>query len=394
MDDSRGTDCDGGGLHARGAGGDGDDAGPADVGAGDDSWIETSVQAQYYANDAVRGRNISVDAEQGVVTLRGTVETDAAKQQAVTLARGVEGVRSVNDELQVATETAGNQAGEAGPVATGKDAVGTAGTDNERSPGWITTKIQAQYFVNPEIKPWNIDVTTNSGGVVVLEGRVEEQNDKTEAVRIARETEGVTRVEDRLRVGTEATAAATDANKPAATGVDAPDAWTTAKIQAKYFTDGDVKGRNINVNTNNGVVTLNGTVETEAQRRQAVNIAQSTDGVRSVNDQLKIEPAEGAERDATDKAAGGMQSAERQTERNIPEVQRPDAWVTTKVQAKYFLDADVKGHEINVDTRNGVVTLKGTVENAQQKKEAEDIARATEGVTRVVNQLTVSGGGK
>jgi hyperosmotically inducible protein len=43
-----------------------------------------------------------------------------------------------------------------------------------------------------------------------------------------------------------------------------------------------------------------------------------------------------------------------------------------------------------VDTRNGVVTLKGTVESAAQKTTAEQIAREADGVNRVINQLTVS----
>lgn len=49
----------------------------------------------------------------------------------------------------------------------------------------------------------------------------------------------------------------------------------------------------------------------------------------------------------------------------------------------------MKGRQINVDTNDGVVTLKGMVDTAQQKQEAEPIARETEGVTRVMNQLTV-----
>ena len=67
-------------------------------------------------------------------------------------------------------------------------------------PAWITTKIQAQYFVNREIKPWNIDVTTHSNGVVTLEGEVDTAQDKAEAVRIARETEGVSRVVDHVTI--------------------------------------------------------------------------------------------------------------------------------------------------------------------------------------------------
>ena len=354
----------------------------------DDNWIATSVKAKYYADDAVRGRNIMVDANDGVVTLRGTVENEQARQQALNLAKSVDGVTSVNDELRV--ETAGATAAK-DPAATpdarpADDTVGTAGRDLE-TPAWITTKIQAQYFVNPEIKPWNIDVTTNSGGVVILEGEVDGAEDKAEAVRIARETEGVTRVEDRLRVKA---AAGTGETRPAdapAIDIDHPDPWVTAKIQAKYFVDDEVKGRNINVDTNEGVVTLTGSVADESERRQAVALARSTDGVRNVTDQLKLDPS--VDRDASDAVRSTADEAQRQVGRADVELKRPDAWITTKIQSKYFLDADVKGHQINVDTNNGVVTLKGTVANEQHKAAAEQIARDTEGVTRVVNQLTV-----
>jgi hypothetical protein len=54
----------------------------------------------------VRGRNITVDANDGVVTLRGTVENEQAKQQALALAKNVEGVSSVNDELRIETAAA------------------------------------------------------------------------------------------------------------------------------------------------------------------------------------------------------------------------------------------------------------------------------------------------
>ena len=66
-----------------------------------------------------------------------------------------------------------------------------------------------------------------------------------------------------------------------------------------------------------------------------------------------------------------------------------DVWITTKVQAKFFLDDDIKGHEIIIDAREGVVYLKGTVESDTQKQVAETIARATDGVSRVENLLKV-----
>jgi osmotically-inducible protein OsmY len=336
-----------------------------------DGALTTAVQAKLYAEELTRGRAIDVAAENGVITLRGTVPTAAARQRAVELARGVQGVTSVTDQLEVRDDTiAAARRGE--PSA----ATGTTGTDARRPDlAWITTKIQSQYFVDPDIKPWAIDVTTGSGGVVTLEGKVDSAEDKAKAVRIARDTEGVARVEDRLRVETAATPG------PAATSTPAqPDPWITAKIQAKYFIDDDVKARNIDVTTQNGTVTLRGMVGSEAERRQAVAIARNTDGVREVTDQLRVDAA----------ATAGDRRASPRSGRDIVTVDRPDPWITMKIQAQYFLDADVKGRRIDVDTRNGVVTLKGTVDSAQQKDEAGLIARETEGVKRVVNQLTVT----
>ena len=65
-----------------------------------------------------------------------------------------------------------------------------------------------------------------------------------------------------------------------------------------------------------------------------------------------------------------------------------DAWITTKVQSKFFVDDEVEGN-IDVTTNKGVVTLAGEVKNAEVSRQAEMIARETSGVTRVVNRLKV-----
>jgi osmotically-inducible protein OsmY len=260
----------------------------------------------------------------------------------------------------------------------------------DQSPAWITTKIQAQYFTSPEIKPWNIDVTTTSDGAVTLRGEVDSADDRAEAVRIAKTTEGVTRVEDRLRIQGEQPAATTGTSTGDAgdaRAIESPDAWVTSKIQAKYFTDPDVKGLDIDVTTRDGVVTLEGQVDTPAERRQAVAIARNTDGAREVNDQLQVRG--GAEAETAGAAASGAAAEGREAGREAGSAVN-DTWITTKIQSKYFLDAEVKGHEIDVNAQNGVVTLTGTVASEAQKEAAAAIARETEGVTRVENQLTVS----
>ena len=66
-----------------------------------------------------------------------------------------------------------------------------------------------------------------------------------------------------------------------------------------------------------------------------------------------------------------------------------DGWITAKVKTKFLDETILKGSAINVDTVDHVVTLKGTVLSAAGKKRAEDIARGTDGVTRVINELLV-----
>lgn len=342
--------------------------------AADDERLTTHVQARYQDDPSISAAAIDVASNDGVVTLRGTVPTTEVRQQAEDAARQVDGVRAVNNQLEVAADTQADRAA-ARPAEGGAPAAPTG--QDARSPGWITTKIQAQYFVDPEIKPWNIDVTTTSDGVVTLRGEVDSASDRDEAVRIARDTEGVTRVDSRLRVEGDPQPGAAG---PTAQdrGAEQIDPWVTAKIQAKYFLDADVKGRRIDVDTRDGVVTLTGEVEDEAERRQAIAIARNTEGVRSVTDQLRVATADAAPARGTD-ARG-----------RAAETVVDDTWITTKIQSKLFLDQDVKGRDIDVDTRRGVVTLSGTVDSDAEKRTAEAIAEETDGVAQVINRLTLA----
>jgi hyperosmotically inducible protein len=66
-----------------------------------------------------------------------------------------------------------------------------------------------------------------------------------------------------------------------------------------------------------------------------------------------------------------------------------DATLTTTVKTKLATDPGTSAIRINVDTSSGVVTLSGVVPTASEKAEAERIARNTEGVRQVVNNITV-----
>ena len=66
-----------------------------------------------------------------------------------------------------------------------------------------------------------------------------------------------------------------------------------------------------------------------------------------------------------------------------------DAWITTRVHAR-FVDEDLlKDSDISVDTSKHVVTLKGTVTGRAGRARATSVAKGTEGVHRVVNRLTI-----
>ena len=66
-----------------------------------------------------------------------------------------------------------------------------------------------------------------------------------------------------------------------------------------------------------------------------------------------------------------------------------DPGVTTAVKAKLAMDETVKAYKIDVDTKDGVVTLSGTVDTAEAKTRAVEVARTTKGVTSVQDQLAV-----
>jgi hyperosmotically inducible periplasmic protein len=174
------------------------------------------------------------------------------------------------------------------------------------------------------------------------------------------------------------------------------DAGITTNVKSKMAADDTVKAHQINVDTRNGVVTLSGDVDSSVAKERAVQIARNTDGVRDVVDNISVTesaPTGGLyDRDQVDRGTGSVGTNDRQdgvigrTEGAVG-----DASITSAVKAKFLADSDISGLRINVDTANGVVTLTGTVKSRAEAERAVMVARNTEGVTRVVNNLRVGG---
>ena len=214
------------------------------------------------------------------------------------------------------------------------------------------------------------------------------------------------------------------ASAQTSTAAKADDSAIKTRVEARLKTADALKDDHINVSVENGVVTLKGKVHSAAQSDRAAELAKVA-GVTNVENKLEVEPNEkgmatktkdatekGAEKtkDATVKGAektkdATVKGAEKTKDATVKGAHKTaegtkevagttgevinDAWITSKIKTDFVNEDALKGSDINVDTNNHVVTLKGTVATAAGKARAEEIAKTTKGVNRVVNTLTI-----
>lgn len=143
-------------------------------------------------------------------------------------------------------------------------------------------------------------------------------------------------------------------------------------------TDETLRKYDIKVVVDGGVATLSGDVATDAQKQFAGKIA-GVDGVSRVKNELRV--TADVDKTLTERTKHGLNKAGDAI---------TDAWISTKVHWFFVGEDALKGSDINVDTHDHVVTLKGTVKSAAGRTRAVSLARHTEGVTRVVDHLVVS----
>jgi len=168
------------------------------------------------------------------------------------------------------------------------------------------------------------------------------------------------------------------------------DAGVTTKVKSKFASDDVVKAYQIDVDTKDHVVTLSGQVENRAAKERAVTLARGTEGVRDVVDNLRVGEGNAAvpgEHPTTGTSGVGDKAAEvgRDAGNAVS-----DAAITAAVKSKMLADSNVGGLKIDVDTSNGVVTLNGDVSSAAEKAAAMRLARDTDGVKSVRDNLTIN----
>lgn len=203
------------------------------------------------------------------------------------------------------------------------------------------------------------------------------------------------------------------------------DAGVTTAVKSKMASDDTVKASEINVDTHNHVVTLNGTVASRLEKERAVAIARETKGVTNVIDDLRVGPvatsgkydadrdgdrdrdysaearqtahdakekSEDKAHDAKAKSEDAAHDAKVKSERAADKTgdALTDAAITSEVKTKFLAEPGVSGLAIDVDTNNGVVTLSGNVKSKAEATKAVTIARNSKGVKRVVSKLKVA----
>jgi len=315
-----------------------------------DAWVTTKVKLALLTADGVTSTKINVDTIDGHVTLHGTVPSADEKARAEHVASSVTGVTQVRDLLTIKL-----------PPAAQRAAVADA-----------TLKAQVADALKRDkaLADSRIEVASVDAGVVTLSGSATTMSDQLRAVETAREVPGVVRVTDTMSGPETLSDAEIWQRGAAAKGhsvvTSASDTWITSAVKVRLIANEETPANAINVDTDNGVVTLFGMVPSESARRAAERSARAVNGVKGVTDELQV-------------VAQAQQAA----------VKENDDQIKDRVEKR--VDDDAIAHsDIDVAVSKGVVRLTGKVPSEADRLQALTLARATSGVRSVVDELQIS----
>lgn len=317
----------------------------------EDALITTKVKMSLLTDKTVDGLDIDVDTFDSKVTLHGKVDSAAEKTQAESLARKVSGVTDVRNLLSVVPPKAQSA------VEVADDAIA----------GHVKTVLER----DQALKGSDIRVKSVNNGIVVLTGEAKTLSAHRRALEDARAVEGVRQVASEIRspdelADSELWEKAHKPGTPEAMGDAASDAWITTKVKVHLMGEPGLSPMSVNVDTRNGIVSLFGSVESQALKDRATAEIRTVNGVKGVENDLQVVP---------DVAASRVKASDDQVQ---------DA-VRDRLDSRDALgDAD-----IDVDVENGVVRLTGTVTTQGDRLTALTLARSTTGVNSVIDSLEI-----
>jgi len=196
--------------------------------------------------------------------------------------------------------------------------------------------------------------------------------------------------------------------------VKTSDHTLTERIETRVHQDAGLKKHDVKVTVDGGVATLTGTVASATEKTRAAQLAR-VKGITRVDNQLVVDRSVAAAgtkgtvaetkavakeagaktkevaKDVGEKTKDGAVKVGEKTKEGVSKVgsEITDAWILGKVKAQFVGEDVLKGSDINVDCDKHIVRLRGTVVTAAAKARAITIAKTTDGVDHVIDELTI-----
>ena len=241
------------------------------------------------------------------------------------------------------------------------------------SDSWITAKTKVALLTTPGVSSTSINVDTVDGRVT-LHGKVASAEEKAKAETEARKISGVKEVRNLLEVVPERREKI----------VKASDSEVRDRVAKALKNDRSLADSSITVQSvNNGTVLLAGKANSILDHLRAIETARAVPGVKGVESEIQS-----PDRLADDEIRHERGSPTAGAKRKIGTA-ASDMFITSATKLRLVANAKTPATDINVDTRNGVVTLFGIVPTKDAKAAADAEARKVSGVKKVMNELQV-----
>ena len=233
-----------------------------------DDRIEASAQKTYVFKTYLKNDDIKIKSEDGLVTLTGTVREASHKSLAGETVAGLPGVKGVDNKLEEKSDR-----------------------PDEKSDAWLIAKVKTTLLFHRHVSTTGTEVLADKG-TITLRGKAPSLAQKDLTTEYAKDVEGVKNVNNEMTVS-EAGAATSGVQKVAAktnTVVEAiDDVSITALVKTSLLYHRSTSAINTKVETNNGVVTLEGIAKTSAEKDLAGKYTSDVDGVTKVNNNIVVE---------------------------------------------------------------------------------------------------------
>jgi len=228
----------------------------------------------------------------------------------------------------------------------------------------IESSAKKSYVFKTYLKGDDIKIQSKDG-VVILTGTVSEESHKSLARETVASLPGVKSVGDKLEINGEVPAAYTDA-------------WLITKVKATLLFHRNVSAIETEVFAKDGTVTLRGEAASMAQKDLATEYAKDVEGVKKVNNEMKVLTA-------------AMKPDQKTTGEKINTAIETidDASITALVKTTLLYHRSTSALNTTVETKEGVVKLGGKAKNAAEKVLAAKLASDVHGVKSVNNRMTV-----